>query len=102
MVCSTQNVLWIVKISLVLTAMTDSVAGENSDLFIQGQKIHIQTEDWGLSQKILVSRVFQNGSVMKTFKLPYEKIPQVELQSQRKMALAKLHEHTMNWVQKEI
>ena len=79
--------------------MTDSVAGENSDLFIQGQKIHIQTEDWGLMQKVMVSRVFQNGSVLKTFKLPYEKIPQAELQSQRKMALAKLHQHTLTWIQ---
>lgn len=82
--------------------MTDSIPGENSDLFIQGQKIHIQTEDWGLGQQVMVSRVFQNGSVMKTFKLPYEKIPQAELQSQRKMALAKLHQHTMTWVQQEI
>jgi len=82
--------------------MKDSVSGENCDLFIQGQKIHIQTEDWGTSERVMISRVFQNGSVMKTFKLPYEKIPQADLQSQRKMALAKLHQHTMNWVQKEI
>ena len=38
--------------------MYDSIAGENSDLFIQGQKIHIQTEDWGTSEQVLVSRVF--------------------------------------------
>ena len=82
--------------------MTDSVAGENSDLFIHGEKIHIQTEDWGLREKVMVSRVFKNGSVMKTFKLSYEKIPNAELQSQRKMAIAKLHEHTTSWVQKEI
>lgn len=82
--------------------MTGMIAGENADLFIQGQKIHIQTEDWGTAQQVMVSRVFQNGSVMKTFKLPYEKIPQAELPSQRKMALAKLHQHTLNWVQKEI
>ncbi|MFZ3229866.1 MAG: hypothetical protein WA160_06655 [Pseudobdellovibrio sp.] len=107
-----QNTLWKPQISLNYSSklkfagcdllMTDSVAGENSDLFIQGQKIHIQTEDWGMKEKVMVSRVFQNGSVMKTFKLPYEKIPQAQLESQRKMAIAKLHQHTMTWVQQII
>ncbi len=82
--------------------MSMSIAGENSDLFIQGQKIHVQTEDWGLPEKTLVSRVFSNGSVLKTFKLPYEKIPQAENESQRKLAVSKLHQHAIDWAQQQI
>lgn len=82
--------------------MTTTIAGENSDLFIQGRKIHIQTEDWGLVEKILVSRIFSNGSVLKTFKLPYEKIPHVEKQSQRQAAVNKLHQHAIAWAQQQI
>ena len=82
--------------------MQTSIAGENSDLFIQGQKIHVQTEDWGLGEQVLVSRVFSNGSVLKTFKLPYEKIPQASLESQRLMAVRKLHQHAIDWAQQQI
>lgn len=81
--------------------MYDSIAGENSDLFIQGQKIHVQTEDWGTKEQVLVSRVFKNGSVLKTFKLAYEKIPSSDKKTQREMALKKLHQHTIEWAQKE-
>ncbi len=81
--------------------MHDSIAGENSDLFIQGQKIHVQTEDWGTREQVLVSRIFKNGSVLKTFKLAYEKIPSANLRPQRQMALTKLHQHSIDWAQKE-
>lgn len=74
-----------------------SVQGENSDLFINGYKIHIQTEDWGPEKKTLVSRVFKNGSVHKTFKLAYEKIEKVEIDTQRKKALDKLHQTVIDW-----
>ncbi|OFZ28363.1 MAG: hypothetical protein A2622_04490 [Bdellovibrionales bacterium RIFCSPHIGHO2_01_FULL_40_29] len=81
--------------------MTDSVTGENSDLFIQGQKIHVQTEDWGTREKVLVSRIFRNGSVLKTFKLPYEKIPSSDKRVQRETALNRLHQYSIDWAQKE-
>jgi len=74
-----------------------SVQGQNSDLFIKGCKIHIQTEDWGPEKKILISRVFKNGSVHKTFKLSYEKITQAEVGTQRKKALDKLHQTVIDW-----
>lgn len=74
-----------------------SVQGENSDLFINGCKIHVQTEDWGPEKKILISRVFKNGSVHKTFKLAYEKIDKYELDVQRKKALDKLHQTVIDW-----
>lgn len=79
-----------------------TVKGENSDLFINGQKIHVQTEDWGPDKRVLVSRVFKNGSVHKTFKLPYEKIESSELESQRLKAVGKLHQTVIDWSRKEI
>lgn len=84
--------------------MQDCIAGENSDLFIQGHKIHVQTEDWGMREQVLVSRVFKNGSVLKTFKLAYEKIPSnatSDLRVQRQSALRKLHQHSIDWAHKE-
>ena len=78
------------------------VQGENSDLFINGHKIHVQTEDWGPEKRVLVSRVFKNGSVHKTFKLNYEKITDVELDSQRKKAVGQLHQTVIDWSRKEM
>lgn len=78
------------------------VKGENSDLFIKGNNIHVQTEDWGPEKAVLVSRVFKNGSVHKTFKLPYDKINQAELESQRKKAVDRLHQTVIDWSYKEI
>ena len=74
-----------------------TVQGENSDLFINGFKIHVQTEDWGPEKMVLISRVFKNGSVHKTFKLGYDKIEKFEVDSQRKKALAKLHQTVIDW-----
>ncbi|MEQ1722043.1 MAG: hypothetical protein ABL930_02640 [Pseudobdellovibrio sp.] len=79
-----------------------SVQGENSDLFINGFKIHIQTEDWGPDKRVLISRVFKDGSVHKTFKLAYEKIEKSELEAQRKKALDKLHQTVIDWSRAEI
>ena len=78
------------------------VKGENSDLFINGNNIHVQTEDWGPEKAVLISRVFKNGSVHKTFKLPYEKIEKVDLESQRKKAVDRLHQTVIDWSYKEI
>lgn len=47
--------------------------GYNSDLTIRGLAYHIQTEDWGLENPYVVSRVFQHGAVVKTFKTHYSK-----------------------------
>ncbi|MBC7420416.1 MAG: hypothetical protein H7328_06770 [Bdellovibrio sp.] len=82
--------------------MTSIVPGENSDLFINGFQIHIQTEDWGTEQKILMSRIFKNGSVFKTFKLAYEKIEKVETESLRRLALVKFHQTIVDWSYSEI
>lgn len=72
-----------------------SVAGENTDLVINGEKIHVQTEDWGENGHVLVSRIFKNGSVLKTFKFPYEKIKQPEVEEKRRQALQQLHQYVI-------
>lgn len=82
--------------------MVKSVQGENSDLFINGSQIHIQTEDWGLEKRVLVSRIFKNGSVHKTFKLAYDKIKQADSDLQRKIALNQLHQTVIDWSYSEI
>jgi hypothetical protein len=69
-----------------------SVAGENTDLILKGEKVHVQTEDWADNGYTLVSRVFKHGSVIKTFKLPYDKINQVEIDDRRHKALQKFHQ----------
>lgn len=46
--------------------------GYNSDINVKGRMYHVQSEDWGLKNPFLVSRVFHNGAVVKTFKISYE------------------------------
>lgn len=48
--------------------------GFNSDIQVRGQKYHIQTEDWGIHNPYIVSRVFSNGAVLKTIKTPYAEV----------------------------
>jgi hypothetical protein len=48
--------------------------GYNSDITFKGESYHVQTEDWGLGNPFVVSKIFRNGAVIKTFKTPY-KIP---------------------------
>lgn len=60
----------------VVKLMRDSGVqkGFNSDITVRGQKYHIQTEDWGVQNPFLVSRVFCNGAVLRTIKTPYETV----------------------------
>ncbi len=46
--------------------------GFNSDIQVRGKNFHVQTEDWGRENPFLVSRIYCNGAVLKTFKTPYE------------------------------
>lgn len=48
--------------------------GFNSDVAFLGVQYHVQTEDWGVSNPFLVSRVFHNGAVVKSVKTAYEEI----------------------------
>jgi len=48
--------------------------GYNSDINVRGQSFHVQTEDWGLANPYVVSRIFSNGAVLKTIKLSYDEV----------------------------
>ena len=48
--------------------------GFNSDVAWLGSRYHVQTEDWGESNPFLVSRVFQNGAVLKSIKTSYAEV----------------------------
>lgn len=72
-----------------------SVAGENTDLTFNGVKMHVQTEDWADNGYVIVSRIFSNGSVVKTYRLTYAKIKSVENEDSRKIALLKLHQYVI-------
>ncbi len=78
------------------------VSGENSDLYINGHKIHVQTEDWGAEKQFLMSRVFKNGSVFKTFRLAYNKIEKADADISRRSALLKFHQTIIDWSYQEI
>ncbi len=52
--------------------------GFNSDIQVRGKSYHIQTEDWGLANPFLVSRVFVGGAVLKTVKTPYDEALKTE------------------------
>lgn len=48
------------------------VKGFNSDIMVKGQTFHVQTEDWGVKNPFIVSRVFKGGAVYKTVKTNYQ------------------------------
>ncbi|MBX2988246.1 MAG: hypothetical protein KF802_10140 [Bdellovibrionaceae bacterium] len=73
--------------------------GHNSDITVRGKRYHIQTEDWGMQNPFLVSRVFCNGAVVKTLKVPYEdalKAASIRTAEAIKMALQKQHSDVMD------
>jgi hypothetical protein len=48
--------------------------GFNSDISISGIGYHVQTEDWGLDNPFVVTRIFRSGAVVKSIKTPYSEI----------------------------
>jgi hypothetical protein len=48
--------------------------GFNSDVVFRGLNFHVQTEDWGLDNPYLVSRVYQSGAVVWSVKTPYSDV----------------------------
>lgn len=51
--------------------MSQIEKGFNTDIVLWGAPYHIQTEDWGLKNPHLVSRIFKNGAVVKSIKTSY-------------------------------
>lgn len=46
--------------------------GFNSDVIVHGSTYHVQTEDWGNDNPYLVSRIYLNGAVIRSFKTAYD------------------------------
>jgi len=68
--------------------------GFNSDVSWMGTVYHVQTEDWGVDNPYLVSRVFRNGAVMKSIKTSYQEIlPRGPVQSSQNIRLAMKIQH---------
>lgn len=49
-------------------------AGLNSDIQIGERNFHIQTEDWGWDNPFIVTKIFSQGAVLKSFKIPYQNV----------------------------
>ena len=49
-----------------------AVKGFNTDLVLNGSKFHVQSEDWGEDNPLLVTKVFCNGAVVESLKTPYD------------------------------
>lgn len=70
------------------------VKGFNSDIVLQGNSYHVQTEDWGNKNPYLVSRVYQNGAVVKSIKTAYhEVLPPEYFRDQKTIQLAMQLQH---------
>ena len=48
--------------------------GYNSDLLVDGVSVHVQTEDWGMENPYVVSRIYKGGAVVKSIKTAYSDI----------------------------
>ena len=48
--------------------------GLNSDIHIENENFHVQTEDWGWRNPFIVTKVFLNGRVVKSIKSPYKDV----------------------------
>lgn len=68
--------------------------GFNSDINHNGMTYHVQTEDWGLRNPYLVSRVFYNGAVVKSIKTAYlEVLPKGPASSSQSIQMAMQFQH---------
>lgn len=48
--------------------------GFNSDILFQGLEYHVQTEDWGVANPFIVTRVYCNGAIVKSVKRTYSEV----------------------------
>jgi hypothetical protein len=75
--------------------------GFNTDISVEGAQYHIQTEDWGETNPFLVTRVFREGAVLKSFKTSYREVlakaPKSDRQAIR-LAMREQHERILDRV----
>ncbi len=68
--------------------------GFNSDVIVHGANYHVQTEDWGRENPFVVSRIYLNGAVIKSFKTSYQEVLQNgPVSDQRGLQLAMRDQH---------
>ncbi|OQW50535.1 MAG: hypothetical protein A4S09_01710 [Proteobacteria bacterium SG_bin7] len=48
--------------------------GLNSDIQINGNTYHVQTEDWGPAHRLVVSHVFRSGAIVKSVRTSYDSL----------------------------
>ena len=79
--------------------MSQVEKGFNTDVSILGISYHIQTEDWGLENPYIVSRIFKSGAVIRSIKTAYTDVLPKGIQSGResvKFAVRVQHEKILD------
>lgn len=76
----------------------DMEAGLNSDITINNRDFHIQTEDWGWDNPFIVTKIFSQGAVLKSYKIPYQTVLKSPIPSNQsiRMALEKQHQQILD------
>lgn len=68
--------------------------GFNSDIIVHGRNYHVQTEDWGMENPFVVSRIYLNGAVVNSVKSHYTEIINLRIGwSQDSIRLAMREQH---------
>ena len=73
--------------------------GFNSDVEFRGSNYHVQSEDWGLENPFLVSRVFLNGAMLINIKTSYSEVLRPSLfrdSGAIRLALIEQHQRTLD------
>jgi hypothetical protein len=68
-------------------------AGLNSDIQINENNYHIQTEDWGWDNPFIVTKVFNQGAVIKSYKIPYKSVLKTPFPSEQSIRIALENQH---------
>ena len=68
-------------------------AGLNSDVKVGNQDYHVQTEDWGWDNPFIVTKIFCQGEVLKSVKIPYQEVLQSPFPSEQSIRTAIESQH---------
>mgnify|MGYP007077473380 CR=1 FL=1 len=73
-------------------------AGLNSDIQVGDRNFHIQTEDWGWDNPFIVTKIFSQGAVLKSIKIPYQEVLQSPFPSEQSIrtAIHKQHQEILD------
>lgn len=68
-------------------------AGLNSDIQVGGRHFHVQTEDWGWDNPFIVTKIFSQGAVVKSYKIPYQSLLKTTFPSNQSIRTAIESQH---------